>query len=593
MTPPRGSTQTRAVTRLIGVLRSPWVRWGFLALALALAVWAVVAVRDELADAAAALSAVRLAGAMLASLLFVGGTLLAWRSVLTDLGSRLDLRAAVAVFGISQLGKFVPGGVWNVVAAAEVGADHGVPRRRTVTATAVATGVGVVSGAVTGLVALPFVAVDALGEWAWTLWLLPAFAVLLLPPVLNWLVTRALRLAHRPPLERPLTWRGLGAAALWSVAGWFFAGVQVWLLATGLGMDAGARTLAIAVGGYALAWTVGFLVIVVPAGAGARELVLLAVLAGTMPEAAVLLVVLVSRVLVTLADLFYAGVGALVRRRTRPRPAPLAPHAWLRWDAVRRALPARRSTVLEVGCGQGAMAMRVAARHDYTAVELDEASWATAAARVEAVAPGSRMLHGDLSMLSPDERFDVVCAFEVIEHVADDAAALAAWVDRVRPGGELLLSTPAWRDRFGPWDDLAGHYRRYDPDDLRRLLADAGLVDVEVRCYDAPLGYLLEAVRNPIARRRARRRPAAPSGTTPGTGSPEAQTAHSGRTLQPTSPVLGALIAAAIWPFRLLQRGLPRHGTGLVARARRPAAPHDIDTDQPQHRHRSRPGGPA
>ncbi|WP_418275983.1 methyltransferase domain-containing protein [Isoptericola jiangsuensis] len=561
------------IARLVAVLRSPWVRWGFLLLALALAVWAVLAVRDELAEAATSLSPARLVGAGTASLLFVGGTLMAWHSVLTDLGSRLDLRAAVAVFGISQLGKFVPGGVWNVVAAAEVGADHGVPRRRTMTATAVATGVGVVSGAVTGLVALPFLAVDALGPWAWVLWFLPAFAVLLLPPVLNRLVAAALRLARRPALERPLSWRGLGAAALWSVAGWACAGVQVWILATGLGMSADGRTLALAVGGYALAWTVGFLVVVVPAGAGARELVLLTVLAGTMPEAAVLLVVLVSRVLVTLADLVYAAVGAAVRRRSHPRFAPLAPHAWLRWDVVRRALPTRRSRVLEIGCGQGAAAMRVAARHDYTAVELDADSWAVASARVHAVDADARVLHGDLSALAGDEEFDVVCAFEVIEHLDDDAAALAQWVERLRPGGELLLSTPAWRDRFGPWDDLAGHYRRYDPDDLRRVLVGAGLVDVRVRCYDAPLGYLLEAVRNPVARRRARRRPGA-TGALPGAPTPEAQTAHSGRTLQPSSVLVGTAITVAIWPFRLIQRSLPRHGTGLVAQARRPEPPH-------------------
>ncbi|WP_402467317.1 methyltransferase domain-containing protein [Isoptericola aurantiacus] len=550
-----------ATARLLAVLRSPWVRWGFLVLAVALAVYAVVAVREDLLVAAAALSGARLVGAFALSVLFVGGTLLAWRAVLADLGSPLGARAAVAVFGISQLGKYVPGGVWNIVAAAEVGADHGVPRRRTVTATAVATAVGVVSGAVTGVVALPFVAADALGPWSWTLWLLPAVAVLLLPPVLNRLLAVAFRLARRAPLERPLSWRGLGTAAAWSVIGWVCVGTQVWLLATGLGMATGIDTLALAVGGYALAWTVGFLLVMFPAGAGARELVLLAVLTGALPHAELLLVVLVSRVLVTLADLGFAAAGALARQAMLARYAPLPPRAWLRWDAVRRALPRRRSRVLEIGCGQGAFGTRIAARHDYTAVELDGVSWRTAAARVAAVAPDARVLHGDLSALGPGERFDVVCAFEVIEHVAADAAALHEWAARVRPGGMLLLSTPAGPDRFGAWDTLAGHYRRYDPDALAALLTDAGLVDVHVRLYDAPLGYLLEAVRNRVARRRARSRDEA--------GSPAEQTAGSGRTLQPSSPVTGAAVAVAVWPFRLLQRALPRRGTGIVARGRR------------------------
>nr|WP_246256509.1 methyltransferase domain-containing protein [Isoptericola halotolerans] len=543
---------------MLAVLRSPWTRWGFLLVAVGLAVYAVVAVREDLVDAARALSTARISVALVISLAFVGATLLSWRAVLADLGSPLGTRAAVAVFGISQLGKYVPGGVWNIVAAAEVGADHGVPRRRTMTATAVATGVGVVSGAVVGLVALPFLAADALGSWAWTLWLLPAVVVLLLPPVLNRLLAAALRLARRPPLEHPLSWRGLGTAAAWAVLGWVLAGVQVWLLATGLGMATGARTLALAVGGYALAWMVGFLVVVVPAGAGARELVLLAVLAGTLPHAELLLVVLVSRVLVTAADLAFAGAGTLVRRPPYP---PLAPRARLRWDVLRRALPRRRARVLEVGCGQGAVGARIAARHDYTAVELDGTTWAVASARIGEAAPGSRVLHGDLAALGTGEQFDVVCAFEVVEHVADDAGALAAWVARVRPGGELLLSTPAWPERFGPWDTLAGHYRRYEPDHLRRLMTEAGLTDVDVRLYDAPLGYLLEAVRDRVAQRRATRRT---------TADPAEQTAGSGRVLQPASPVTGALVALAVWPFCLLQRALPRHGTGIVARGRRP-----------------------
>ncbi len=307
-----------ALRRVLAVLRSPWVRWGFLVLAVALAVYAVAAVRHELADAAASLSPARVAVALALSVVFVGCTFLAWRAVLADLGSRVRLGPAVSVFGLGQLGKYVPGGVWNVVAAAEIGADHGIPRRRSVTAMAVATLVGVVSGAVVGLAALPFLAAGALGPWGWVLWVLPVAAVVLAPPVLNPLVAAALRLARRPPLEHPLGWRGLGASAGWSVVGWVCAGLQVWALAAGLGMPASARGVALAVGGYALAWVVGFLVVVVPAGAGARELVLLAVLAGTLPHAAVLLVVLTSRVLVTIADLLMAGVGALAARRTRP-----------------------------------------------------------------------------------------------------------------------------------------------------------------------------------------------------------------------------------------------------------------------------------
>jgi SAM-dependent methyltransferase len=220
--------------------------------------------------------------------------------------------------------------------------------------------------------------------------------------------------------------------------------------------------------------------------------------------------------------------------------------------------------VLEVGCGQGAVAVRLAARAAaYTGVELDAASAATARARLAAAGVGGRVLHGGPELLEPDERFDVVCAFEVIEHIDDDAAALADWVGRLAPGGAIVLSTPAWRSRFGPMDTAVGHHRRYDPADLARLMTDAGLRDVGLRLYGMPLGYALEAVRNRVAARRLL------------TGDGEAastaeRTARSGRLFQPATAAQGRLVRAATWPFRVAQRPFPRTGTGLVAWGRVP-----------------------
>ncbi|WP_460708044.1 lysylphosphatidylglycerol synthase domain-containing protein [Myceligenerans halotolerans] len=299
-------------------MRSPGVRWGFLAVAVGLAVWYVVDARAELADAAAMLSGGTLTAVVALGFVYVWCTLIAWRAVLADLGSRLSLRDAVSVFGLSQLGKYLPGGVWNVVAAAEIGADHSIPRHRSVASMGVAVLVSVVSGAAVGAVALPFVSAGALGAWSWVVWVTPAIAVVLLPPVLNRLIGLALRLGGREPLARPLTWGGLATTTAWSVAGWLVAGTQTWVLATGLGMTPSGRTFALAVGGWALAWTVGFLVVLAPAGVGVREVVLAGVLAGSLAGVAAPVAVLVSRVVLTVVDGVLAGAGLLLaRRRTR------------------------------------------------------------------------------------------------------------------------------------------------------------------------------------------------------------------------------------------------------------------------------------
>ncbi|MBL0885878.1 lysylphosphatidylglycerol synthase domain-containing protein [Myceligenerans indicum] len=319
----------RVLARAAAVLRSPAVRWGFLVVAVGLALWYVVDARDDLADAAGMLSGGTLAAVAGLGFVYVWCTLIAWRAVLSDLGSPLSLRDAVSVFGLSQLGKYLPGGVWNVVAAAEIGADHSIPRHRSVASMGVAVLVSVVSGAAVGAVALPFVSADAtqdaLGTWGWVVWVTPAIAVVLLPPVLNRLIGLALRLGGREPLARPLTWGGLAAVTAWSVAGWLVAGAQTWVLATGLGMTPSARTFALAVGGWALAWTVGFLVVLAPAGAGVREVVLAGVLAGSLPGAAAPLAVLVSRVVLTAIDGVLAGAGLLLARRRGRRRTPDEP----------------------------------------------------------------------------------------------------------------------------------------------------------------------------------------------------------------------------------------------------------------------------
>jgi SAM-dependent methyltransferase len=245
---------------------------------------------------------------------------------------------------------------------------------------------------------------------------------------------------------------------------------------------------------------------------------------------------------------------------SRRAVAPLAPNAWLRWDVVRRHLPQTRSRVLEIGCGRGGFGSRIAVDHDYTAVELDAESCAAAAARISAVAPDATVLHGDLSVLPAGAAFDVVCAFEVLEHIEDDVAALAEWVEPLRPGGLLLLSTPAWQRRFGPWDEAAGHFRRYDPAPMRALLDKTGLTDVDVTLYGAPLGFATEKVRNRVVGR---------TGTASEETSMADRTAGSGRMFQPSSQLTGLATQVGTWPFRMLQRAFPGSGTGLVAAGRK------------------------
>jgi SAM-dependent methyltransferase len=238
---------------------------------------------------------------------------------------------------------------------------------------------------------------------------------------------------------------------------------------------------------------------------------------------------------------------------------PLSPMATLRWSVVSRVLaqlaPKR---VLEVGCGQGGFGARIAVLPgltQYVGVEPDEQSWTVARDRIAPL--GGEVRLGTSDLVGADEQFDLVCAFEVIEHLADDGGALADWARHLVPGGTVLVSVPADPDRFGPMDSLVGHYRRYTAGQLETALRAGGCRQVTVSAYGWPLGYTLEAVRNRIAARRSSDAPVSEDGM-------QERSATSGRLLQPRN-LLGSAVRVGAAPFALVQHWRPKTGTGLVA----------------------------
>jgi SAM-dependent methyltransferase len=253
---------------------------------------------------------------------------------------------------------------------------------------------------------------------------------------------------------------------------------------------------------------------------------------------------------------------ATFRRTSFP---PLAIRAQLRWDVVKPVVTMiSPRTTIEVGTGQGAMGARVAAltSQSYVGVELDPISYALAKSRIEPF--GGQVHNVALSELAPQPA-ELLCAFEVLEHLEDHRAALAEWINFIAPGGFLVLSVPAHQHRFGPTDTHAGHIRRYAAGELEELVTSAGMLGVRTWFYAAPLGYALEAVRNVIDGRKL--------ASASASGVPiETLTAASGRTRQfERHSWKSAVATAGTFPFKYLQRVWP-DGTGLVLLARKPAA---------------------
>jgi len=147
--------------------------------------------------------------------------------------------------------------------------------------------------------------------------------------------------------------------------------------------------------------------------------------------------------------------------------------------------------LLEVGCGAGALLCDFS-RLGFKATGLETSEQALATAREIAALDGR---HHQIASQAHDAwtgSFDVVCAFDVLEHIENDAAAIDNWIKWVSPGGILLLSVPAHQQRWGAGDIWAGHWRRYERPILTHLLESHGLNITHLECYGFPLANLTE-----------------------------------------------------------------------------------------------------
>lgn len=291
----------------------------FLAAAVAFGAWGLRERGDEIGVALSQTEPARVVAACLAVLLGLSLTGAVWRRILRASGHPVPRREGAAVFFVGQLGKYIPGSVWSLGAQADMARALGVPPRTTVSAGLLFLWIHLATAVPTAalLADLPH-AVGSVRPWL----LMAAVLVSLVavaPGVLTWMGG----LLARAPAAVRFNWWDAGSfigimALVWLLYG--FATVLV--VPPAVLADAGGP-LAVApscIGAFALSYLVGVLVVLAPAGLGAREAALISLLAPALGLPAAAATALLIRAVHTVCDFGIAGAAWTLARARRAPP---------------------------------------------------------------------------------------------------------------------------------------------------------------------------------------------------------------------------------------------------------------------------------
>jgi SAM-dependent methyltransferase len=248
-----------------------------------------------------------------------------------------------------------------------------------------------------------------------------------------------------------------------------------------------------------------------------------------------------------------------MRRSGNHKAPPLSLAGNIRWGMLKPVLEKLEPTsILEMGVGLGSMGWRLSEFAPYEGVEPDSTSRGRAQVTL---CDRDVSVHQSIEHVN-SRSYDLVCAFEVLEHIEDDASALRLWASYVSDGGHLIMSVPAHQTMFGNGDLLVGHVRRYGLSQMDVLLKSAGLTPVSVITFGFPLLNAAQFFRNLVVARKMKSMLSQ---------SVAERTAQSGRLLQ-MSGGWSALFSLLVSPLVFLhRRGLNNgpYGTSMFIVARK------------------------
>lgn len=161
------------------------------------------------------------------------------------------------------------------------------------------------------------------------------------------------------------------------------------------------------------------------------------------------------------------------------------------WKAYYKSAidPYIHGDVCEVGAGIGGTttALLNDKVNSWLAVEPDESLSSKIAVEIKGHPNAEKVVvvHGILVDIEENKRFDSILYIDVIEHIEADKEEFLKAVNRLKPGGHLIILVPAFNFLYNPFDKAIGHFRRYDKPMLRSLAKDSGVQEKFMKYFDS------------------------------------------------------------------------------------------------------------
>ena len=232
-----------------------------------------------------------------------------WRALaLSD--APISYRLGLSLFLKTQIARYLPGGVWDVVGRFALGREAGVSKRSMAASIGLEMGLQILSGSLFLLLALTLRQdLDAQRY----LWLGAAVAlgavIALSPPVFTFLVNQGLRLLRKPRLAMRLTYGDMLILFLARLASHAMVGLGFYLFTLGL-TPIPWSDAPLLLSSYVGSWLIGYLAMLAPMGIGVREGALVLLLGERFPFAVITASAVGYRALIALRDLLAAALGA-------------------------------------------------------------------------------------------------------------------------------------------------------------------------------------------------------------------------------------------------------------------------------------------